>query len=174
MGFLKRIAVRAAKSDEHERFAAGLGLSYEATGTLPEVTPLLRAAESKNFSSVMRGKLGDTIQDYAAMMSHNAPDNNVGDNEIRTIFGQVVLAGAPGSTSFIPTLVVSSRNRWQPFADEHLREISIESEVLSRRHRIWIGPETEESRVRELLSPVTLDWLTGVERSGFAFELDNG
>ena len=47
MGLLKRIAERAAKSDEHERFGAGLGISYEATGTLPEVTPLLRAAESK-------------------------------------------------------------------------------------------------------------------------------
>ena len=122
----------------------------------------------------MRGELGDTIQGCAATMPHNAPDNNVGDNEIRTIFDQVVLAGVPESTSFIPTLVVSSRNLWQPLADEHLREISTESEVLSRRHRIWIGPETEESRVRGLLSPVTFDWLTGVERSGFAFELDNG
>ena len=174
MGFLKKIAEKAAQSDAHERFADEHGLSYEAVGNLPEATPLLRSAESKNFSSVMRGKLGDTIQGYAAMMSHSAPDDNVGDNEIQTIFDQVVLAGAPQTASFIPKLVVSCRNRWQPSRVEQLREISTESEVLSRRHRIWIGPETSESNVRELLSPVTLDWLASLKHPNFAFELDGG
>ena len=69
MGFLKKINEKAAHSEDHERFAAERGLTYEAIGDLPEVTPLLRAAEAKGFSTVMRGRLGDTIQGYAAMMS---------------------------------------------------------------------------------------------------------
>jgi hypothetical protein len=174
MGFLNRIAEKAARSEAHERFATERGLSFETIGDLPEATPLIRSAEARNFSSVMKGKLGDTIQGYAAMMSHNAPDDNVGDNEIQTIFDQVVLVGAPQAAQFIPTLVVSCRNRWQPDPGENLREISTESEVVTRRHRIWIGPDTSEGNVRELLSPVTLDWLAGLEHPNFAFELDGG
>ena len=177
MGLLKRIAQKAAQSDAHESFAAERGLTYEAIGDLPEVTPLLRAAEAKNFSSVMRGKLGDTIQGYAAMMSHSEPDDNVShdDSDIQMIFDQVVLAGAPESASFIPKLTVSCRNRLQPVAaGEQLREIKTESEEVTRRHRLWIGPETDEGNVRELLSPVMLEWLAGLDLPNFAFELDAG
>jgi hypothetical protein len=175
VGLLKRINEKAAHSDDHERFAAERGLTYEAIGDLPEVTPLLRAAEAKNFSSVMRGKLGDTIQGYAAMMSRLDREDYGDDSGIQTSFEQVVLVGAPQAAEFIPKLTVSCRNGLQPLAtDERLREIETESETVTRRHRIWIGPETEEGNVRELLSPVTLDWLAGLDLRSFAFELDAG
>ena len=175
MGLLKKINEKAARSDDHERFAAERGLTYEAIGDIPEVTPLLRAAEAKNFSSVMRGRFGDTIQGYAAMMSRMERSDHVDDSGIETTFDQVVLVGAPQAAEFIPKLTVSCRNRLQPLAtDEQLREIETESETVTRRHRIWIGPETEEGNVRELLSPVTLDWLAGLDLRNFAFELDAG
>ena len=175
MGLLKKINEKAAHSDDHERFAVERGLTYEAIGELPEATPLLRAAEAKNFSSVMRGQFGDTIQGYAAMLSHMERNDDVDDSGIQTIFDQVVLVGAPQAAEFIPKLTVSCRNRLQPLAtDERLREIETESEAVTRRHRIWIGPETEEGNVRELLSPVTLDWLAGLDNRNFAFELDSG
>ena len=174
MGFLKKIAEKAAQSEGHARMAAERGLSFETIGNLPEATPLLRAAEAKNFSSVMRGKLGESIQGYAAIMTHAAPEVSVGDHDVDSTFDQVVLAGARAAADFIPTLVVSSRSGWEPLPSERLREISTESSVVSRRHRIWIGPETSESNVRQLLSPVTIDWLAGVDVPGFAFELDKG
>lgn len=174
MGFLNRIAEKAAKSEGHERLAADRGLSYETIGTLPEVTPLLRAAQAKSFSSVMRGRLGGRIQGYAAMMTHSVPDEGFDEDEIDTTFHQVVLAGAPDAAAFIPTLVVASYSGWQPLARERLREIATESIEVGRRYRIWIGSETSENRVRQLLSPVMVDWLAGVEVGGFAFELDRG
>jgi hypothetical protein len=45
---------------------------------------------------------------------------------------------------------------------------------VSKRYRIWIGPDTSESRVRELLSPVMVDWLASVDVRRFGFELDKG
>ena len=174
MGFLKKIAEKAAHSDGHARLAAERGLSYETIGSLPEATPLLRAAGGKSFSSVMEGRLGDSIQGYAAMMTHDAPDDYVGDNDVDTTFDQVVLAGAADAAAFIPTLVVGSRNGWAPLPREQLREISTESNEVSKRYRIWIGPETSEGRVRELFSPVMVDWLANVKVRGFAFELDKG
>jgi hypothetical protein len=174
VGFLKKIAEKAAKSEGHARLAAERGLSYETIGSLPEATPLLRAAEVKSFSSVMQGRLGDSIQGYAAIMTHDAPEDYVGDNDIDTTFDQVVLGGAVDAADFIPTLVVSSRSGWEPLPRERLREISTESSEVSKRYRIWIGPETSESNVRQLLSPVMVDWLANIDVQGFAFELDKG
>ena len=176
MGFLNKIAEKAARSEGHERMAAERGLSFETIGKLPEATPLLRAAGVQGFSSVMHGKLGDSIQGYAAIMTHDNPaaDNYSGEHEVDTTFDQVVLVGAAPAADFIPTLVVGSRNGWAPLPEEQLTEISTESSEVSKRYRIWIGSDTSESRVRELLSPVMVDWLAGVEVSRFAFELDRG
>lgn len=174
MGFLSKIAERAAQSEGHARLAAERGLSYETIGTLPEATPLLRATGGKSFSSVMQGTLGDSIQGYAAMMTHSAPDDYAGDHDIDATFDQVVLAGAADAAAFIPTLVVGSRSGWEPLPEEQLQEISTESSEVSKHYRIWIGPETSENRVRQLLSPVMVDWLATVDVGGFAFELDKG
>jgi hypothetical protein len=154
--------------------AAERGLIYEPIGTLPDVTPLVRSASGKAFSSVMQGNLGQSTQGYAAMISHNAPDNDVGDSTIQTTYDQIVLAEVPQANSFISTLVVSASNRLQPLPRENLREISTESEAVNRRQRVWIGPGTDEGRMRQLLSPVTLEWLAGTEHPGFAFEIDHG
>lgn len=176
MGFLNKIAEKAARSEGHERMAAERGLSYETIGKVPEATPLLRAAGVQAFSSVMWGKLGDSIQGYGAMMIHDNPDADSysGEHEVETTFDQIVLVGAVDAADFIPTLVVSSRKGWGPLPEEGLREISTESSEVSKRYRIWIGPDTSESRARELLSPVMIDWLASVRVARFAFELDKG
>jgi hypothetical protein len=143
-------------------------------GSLPEATPLLRAAGVQAFSSVMHGKLGDSIQGFAAIMTHDNHVDYAGEHEVDTIFDQVVLVGAADAATFTPTLVVGSHSGWEPLPDEQLQEISTESNEVSKRYRIWIGPDTSESRVRELLSPVMVDWLASVDVRRFGFELDKG
>lgn len=174
MGLLRNIAEKAARSEAHERLAAERGLSYETIGTLPEVTPLLRAAAGKSFSSVMQGAMGENIQGYAAMMTHQVRRHTTDGEESVPTFDQVVLVGAAAAADFIPTLVVGSRGGLEPSPGEQLEEISTESSEVSKLFRIWIGPETSENHVRQLLSPVMVDWLASVDLPGLAFELDKG
>lgn len=122
----------------------------------------------------MQGTLGDSIQGYAAIMTHSAPDDYVGDHDVDATFDQVVLAGAVDAAAFIPTLVVGSRSGWEPLPGEQLQEIPTESSEVSKRHRIWTGPETSENRVRQLLSPVMVDWLASVDVGGVRFRARQG
>lgn len=175
MGFLNRVAEKAVRSEGHESLAAERGLTYSTIGTVPDsATPLLRAARGKQFSNVMEGALGESIQGHAANMTHRVTTRRGGETDTVTKFCQIVLAGAPAAADFIPTLVVGSRAGLEPLHDEGLREISTESTAVTKKHRIWIGEDTSENRVRQLLSPVMIDWLASVDVPGFAFELDRG
>jgi hypothetical protein len=172
VSFLRNILGKAARSEAHEQLAAERGLSYEAIGTVPEATPLLRAAMAANFTSVMRGPIADGIEGSAAMMTHSEPHPTRDGDTVHAIH-QVALAGV-AQGDFIPLLVVGSRSVWEPPRREDLREIDTESIAVAEEYKLQIGSETSENRVRQLLSPTMLDWLAGIDVPGFGFELEAG
>jgi hypothetical protein len=162
-------------------YAGQRGLSYAATGALPATTPLLTAGSRRETQDVMSGSLPGgvtgTLAHYTFYVRRQSNDN-------RTRYvpypQTVVLTQLPESAILVKHLTVHGEGPLKTltlFGADFSNDVDVvefESTALGKRFQIKTSETQDQGWIRELFSPVFIDWLATSTPKEFSFELVDG
>lgn len=151
-------------------FASERGLQYHESLALEPLTPLLVEGSHGALAPAVRGALPGGAEGSLAHFSYTRN---------KTFRFNVVLTEVPESQAFVPRLFCIRRGRhtrddqFYGFEARHSK-LWTESEALSERYEVSTSPFQDENWMRQLFSPVFIDWLSEAEPQDFSFELAYG
>jgi len=157
----------AARTIAQEAFLAAYaqdrGLSYQAKGALPATTWLLRSGIRRAARGLMTGSPGPAGQMTLCVfdVTHSTGRSTATTPYTVAFFEIAAARDLASGVALVPNNVVR----------EGTEKISLESEALHERYDLAIAAPGDENRVRQLFSPVFIDWLAGLDAPAICFEL---
>lgn len=175
---------RKAESGAMLAYASARQLSYAGSATLPASTPLLSAGSSRETEDLMTGTLPGGLQGTLAHYTYvvRSSSGSGGNRQSRRIPypNTVVLAQLPETTTYVRKLLCYGGGRLGgraslfglDFSGDD--EVELESTALRERYRITTASGQDQAWLRELFTPVFIDWLATAAKPEFSFELVDG
>jgi hypothetical protein len=171
---------RSAESGAMQGYAGARRLTYSPSGTLVESTPLLSAGSSRQTQDVMTGLLPGGLQGTLAHYTFYVRHSSGQQGSQRVPYEQtVVIALLPETAPRVRRLLCHGGTRLSQANLFGLdlsgdAEVELESAALNERYRIRTGSGQDQAWLRELFTPVFIDWLASSAVKGFSFELVDG
>jgi hypothetical protein len=176
------IADNRAANDFFEVYAANRGLTLiHGRGRLPQATPLLRKGDDRYTERTLTGPIADGLDGTLALFTYEEEtrdsDGDTQTNYYRYTLGLVEVADCAG---FVPELYCQRKfglRALEKFEDAfrgNKERVSLESEALLDKYKIFATKEQDANWLRQLFSPTFIVWLTDSAPEKFAFELVGG
>jgi hypothetical protein len=171
---------RSAESSAMAQYAGARQLTYSPSGAIPAATPLLSAGTSRQTQDVMAGLLPGGLQGSVAHYTYYVRRSSGQGQSTNTPYpNTVVLVQVPESTSYVRKLVchdgrgIGGMNIFglDLSGDD---KVELESTALNERYSIKTAARQDQAWLRELFTPVFIDWLATQAMPEFSFELVNG
>jgi hypothetical protein len=157
------------------------GMVVYGRGRRPEATPLLRKGDDRYAERALEGKLGNGVDGTLALYTYeDETTDSEGHRQTNYYHYTVGLAEVPECAAFVPELYCQRKSglrALEKFEDVFRRSkerVKLESEALDERYEIFAGKGQDAGRLRQLLSPTFIVWLTDSAPEKFAFELVDG
>jgi hypothetical protein len=161
-------------------YAAQRRMHASGKRPLPQATPLLRKGDDRYAERVLEGPLGDGVEGLIAHFTYEEESTD-GDGHRQTSYHRftIGMTDIPGCEGLVRELYCQRRSGLR--ALERLedvcrskRRVRLESEALHQRYEIFTGEKQDDNRLRQVLSPGFIVWLTDSAPEKFAFELVDG
>jgi hypothetical protein len=175
---------RRAESGLMQSYATARGLSYAGAATLPEATPLLSAGSSRETQDLMTGTLpgglGGTLAHYTYLVRSSSGSGSNRSTRYIPYPNTVVLVQLPETAAHLRKLLCYGGRRLGGRASLFGLDFSgddkveLESSALRERYRITTASGQDQAWLRELFTPIFIDWLATSARPEFSFELVDG
>ena len=177
--FIAQSRARRAEESLMAQYAGQRRLVYSPSGRLPESTPLLSAGTSRQTQDLMAGLLPGGLQGTLAHYTYYVRHSSGQGQSTTTPYPHtVVLVQVPESTAFVRRLLCQERRLGGgSFFGINLSgddEVVLESAAINERYRIKTGSGQDQAWLRELFTPVFIDWLATKAMAEFSFELVDG
>ena len=177
------LAGRRADEDFYGLYAEERGLLREQRGSIPPVTPLLRAGESRAASQVMTGELPGGLGGTLALYTYELdayevdPGEDESEPEVDYFDFTVVLADVPEAAllselSCEPRAGVGRPSSMK--ASGRNRRLVLGDESFDSNYEVFFDPRSDERRLRALFSAEFTSWLTDEAPPELGFELASG
>jgi hypothetical protein len=164
-----------------QAYASARNLGYSPSGTFPMATPLLSAGTSRDSQDVITGLLPGGLQGslahYTYYVRHSSGQQ--GGSHRVPYPNTVVIAQIPESTAFVRRLLCHGGGRLAGTSVFGIdlsadAEVELESAAVNERYRIRTSHDQDQSWLRELFTPVFVEWLAASPMPEFSFELVDG
>lgn len=156
--------------DTYGTLAARRGLELIPPTQMAPLTPLL--AMGGQLNPVARGEVG---RGFAGMVGHLVYGSSEGSGSFRFNIAHVRV---PESQATVPRLFCIRRGRWTDTTHYGMEirhsEVWTESQKLNERFQVQTGLFQDANWMRQLFSPVFIDWLASAQPQDFSFELAYG
>jgi hypothetical protein len=178
--FIAARRARSAESTAMQGYAGARRLTYSPAGTFPESTPLLSAGSSRKTEDVMTGLLPGGLQGTLAHHTYYVRHSGGQQGSYTVPYPYtVVLAQIPESTAFVRKLLCHDGRRIAGASIFGIdlsgeQRVELESTLLNERYRIATGAGQDQGWLRELFTPMFIDWLATQAAHEFSFELVDG
>ncbi|HYU59345.1 MAG TPA: hypothetical protein VEK39_01165 [Solirubrobacterales bacterium] len=177
--FIASSRARSAESSAMQQYALTRRLTYSPSGTLLEATPLLSAGTSRQTQDVMTGLLPGGLQGTLAHYTYYVRHHTQQGSHRVPYPNTVVIAQIPESTAYVTKLLCHDGRRIGGANIFGLdlsgdAEVELESTALNERYSIRTAAGQDQAWLRELFTPVFIDWLAAKAAAEFSFELVNG
>ena len=170
-------ATRARKMEvgAMQGYANQRGLAFAPQGRLPNTTPLLTAGTRRDTQDLMTGALPGglqgTLAHYTFYIRHQSSQ---GQSSTTPYPHTVVVTQLPESAIFVKRLTCHSLGRLKTISLFGLdfssdEEVHLESAVVNERFQIRTSGSQDQAWLRELFTPVFIDWLAAGTPEGFGF-----
>jgi hypothetical protein len=157
------------------------GMTVYDRSRLPEGTPLLRKGDNRYAERCLEGPLGDGVEGLLALYTYEEETSDSDGNRQTNYYRYTVgLVEIPECASFVPELYcqrksgLRSLEKLEDVFRRSKERVELESEALAERYEIFAGKGQDAGRLRQLLSPTFIVWLTDSAPEKFAFELVDG
>jgi len=183
LGLLGVFAIADSRAEEafFATYAAQRGMALSGKGPLPTATPLLRKGDERYAERALAGPLADGADGVLALYTYETETtDSKGNRQTNYYRYTLALVQVPECAGFVPELYCQRKSglrALEKFEDVFRRSkerVKLESEALDERYEIFAGKDQDASRLRQLLSPTFIVWLTDSAPEKFAFELVNG
>lgn len=162
-------------------YAEQRGMALSGKSPLPPATPLLRKGDDRYAERALAGSLAEGVDGVLALYTYEDETTDSEGNRQTNYYRYTVgLAEIPECAGFVPELYCQRKSglrALEKFEDVFRRSkerVKLESEALDERYEIFAGKSQDASRLRQLLSPTFIVWLTDSAPEKFAFELVDG
>jgi hypothetical protein len=160
----------AEPADVYREYATAHGLELVESIAVEPLTPLLLEGVGGTLSPALRGSLPGGTTGILAQLSYTRN---------ATFRFSVVLTEIPDSQAFAPRVFCirkGRRTRDDEFYGFEARDSKLwtESVDLSERFTVSTSPFQDANWLRQLFSPVFIDWLSSEPPADFSFELAYG
>jgi len=175
------VADHRAEDAFYQSYADSRGLSWQRSGHLERVTPLLKRGDRRRADEIFTGPLAEDIEGTLALYTYTEESTDSDGNSSDTNYPfTLVLLDLPETVAYLPELLVQRKSGFKSlegledkFRRKHER-VTLESEAMRDRYEIFVGKEQDAVWVRRLFSPSFIVWLTDTPPNKFAFELVDG
>lgn len=160
----------ADPTETYAAFSTASGMTLRPQADIGPVTPLLEESGAGVLSPVCIGALGQGVDGAVGHISYHRNT---------TFRFSAAITEIPESAAFAPRLFCIRNGRvtrddgFYGFGPRNTK-VWTESEALSERYKVTMSPFQDENRIRQLLSPVVIDWLVTEPPADFSFELAYG
>ena len=163
----QRARVRIEAWTTHE------GLTFRAAGDLPEATPLLATGDRRYARNIASGRLPGGLP---GVLGGYVYEVERGEDDSKAYPHTVVVARVPETLGFLPELEVRPRGHrgLAEHASRSRKHVPVESAAFEDRFEIFVPSEQDENWVRQLFTPVFVNWLAESAPDRFLFELREG
>ncbi len=156
--------------ETYSAFASASGMALRPQADLGPLTPLLEESGGGAMSPVCIGRLGEGIDGAVGHISYHRNT---------TFRFNAAVTEIAESAAFSPRLFCIRNGRVtrdDEFYGFGVRNTKVwtESVALSERYTVTTSPYQDPNWMRQLLSPVVIDWLVSVPPEDFSFELAYG
>jgi len=183
LGLLIVFAIADSRAEEafFAAYAEQRGMALSGKGPLPAATPLLRKGDDRYAERALAGPLADGVDGVLALYTYETETTDSEGNRQTNYYHYTVgLAQVPECVAFVPELYCQRKSglrALEKFEDVFRRSkerVKLESEALDKRYEIFTGKGQDAVRLRQILSPTFIVWLTDSAPEKFAFELVDG
>ena len=155
-------------------YARAKHLKFVEREDVEPLSPLLSKGDARAFAPALHGTLPGGLEGTLGRLSYARLLGEYGGAFTFT----VVTAEIAESSAFVPRLVCERRGRSTDNVEFGFTQRSTklwqESVKLNDRYVITIGPYQDENWMRQLFSPVLIDYLAATPPDDFSFELAYG
>jgi hypothetical protein len=183
LGLLIVFAIADSRAEEafFAAYAEQRGMALSGKGPLPAATPLLRKGDDRYAERALAGPLAEGVDGVLALYTYETETTDSEGNRQTNYYHYTVgLAQVPECAGFVPELYCQRKSglrALEKFEDVFRRSkerVKLESEALDKRYEIFTGKGQDAVRLRQILSPTFIVWLTDSAPEKFAFELVDG
>lgn len=161
-------------------YADSHGLKRIADKELPEASPLLRHAKRKTVQ-FMEGRLDESTSGILSLFEYAVnSDDMVGDDTASEEYPfTLILVDMPETAGALGDVYVQDQAAYEilkGLEEIHqggFEKLNLESQALEDKYEILVRG-SDPIVIRQLFSPVFMEWMTNVGEDGFAFELEKG
>ena len=157
--------------DSFRSFASEHGLADASGQVVDALTPLLARCEGQRLDPALHGELPGG---FPALVGHLRFE---GGQAVGAVTFAVVITRVAESAALVPRLFCETHD--EPAGLDRSFELDddslwTENAALARRYEIRTSPYQDRDWMRQLFSPVFIDWLLSEPPPGFSFELAYG
>ncbi len=173
------VAINRANNAFYAAYAEQRSLQWQRNGTIPPSTPLLRRGDTRRVDEMFAGTLPGGLNGDLALYTYEERSSSGSGQAKELHHFTVVVSDLPGMEARLPGLFVQRRSgfRFLDGAEDIFRKterVELESEALDRKCEIFADRRCDANWLRQLFSPVFVDFLAEGSPAGFAFEIENG
>ena len=154
----------------YAELASARGLEHLAAFDPGPLTPLIVEGKGEPLAPALRGRLGDGVEGVVGQLAYKRN---------KTFRFHVALTEVPAATAFAPRVFCIRRGRstrddeFYGFEARHSK-LWTESTALNERFTVSTSPYQDPIWLRQLFSPIFVDWLGTKPPADFSFELAYG
>jgi hypothetical protein len=157
------------------------GMTVYGRSRLPQATPLLRKGDDRYAERMLEGPLADGVEGLLALYTYEDETTDSEGNRQTNYYRYTVgLVQVPECAGFVPELYCQRKSglraleKFEDVFRGSKERVKLESEALDERYEIFVREGQDANRLRQLLSPTFIVWLTDSAPEKFAFELVDG